>query len=93
MKPTAILVNTARGPVVDQAALLAALRNGAIRGAGLDVFDLEPLPENHPLAGLPNVVLTPHSGGVTAEALETGLRLAVENVFAAIRGEPANRVA
>ena len=93
MKSTAILVNTARGPVVDEAALLEALRNETIRGAGLDVFDLEPLPENHPLADLPNVVITPHSGGVTAEALETGLRLAVDNVFAALRGKPMNRVA
>ncbi|MYC65215.1 MAG: hydroxyacid dehydrogenase [Acidobacteriia bacterium] len=92
MKPTAILVNTARGAVVDEAALLEALRNETIRGAGLDVFEQEPLPENHPLAELPNVVVTPHSGGVTAEALETGLRLAVDNVFAAFRGKPMNRV-
>ena len=93
MKPTAILVNTARGAVVDEAALLEALRNETIRGAGLDVFEQEPLPEHHPLADLPNVVITPHSGGVTAEALETGLRLAVDNVFAAFRGKPMNRVA
>lgn len=93
MKPTAILVNTARGAVVDEVALLEALRNETIRGAGLDVFEQEPLPENHPLADLPNVVITPHSGGVTAEALETGLRLAVDNVFAAFRGKPMNRVA
>ncbi|MDE0107150.1 MAG: hydroxyacid dehydrogenase [Bryobacterales bacterium] len=92
MKPTAILVNTARGAVVDEAALLEALRNETIRGAGLDVFEQEPMPENHPLAELPNVVITPHSGGVTAEALETGLRLAVDNVFAAFRGKPMNRV-
>ena len=93
MKSTAILVNTARGPVVDEAALLEALRNETVGGAGLDVFDQEPLPEKHPLADLPNVVLTPHSGGVTAEALETGLRLAVDNIFAALRGKPMNRVA
>ena len=93
MKPTSILVNTARGAVVDEAALVEALRGETIRGAGLDVFEQEPLPENHPLASLPNVVLTPHSGGVTAEALETGLRLAVDNVFAAMRGKPMNRVA
>ena len=93
MKPTAILVNTARGAVVDEAALVEALRGETIRGAGLDVFKQEPMPENHPLASLPNVVLTPHSGGVTAEALETGLRLAVDNVFAAMRGKPMNRVA
>lgn len=93
MKPTSILVNTARGAVVDEAALVEALRGETIRGAGLDVFEQEPMPENHPLASLPNVVLTPHSGGVTAEALETGLRLAVDNVFAAMRGKPMNRVA
>ncbi len=93
MKSSAILVNTARGAVVDEAALAEALRAETIRGAGLDVFEQEPMPENHPLASLPNVVLTPHSGGVTAEALETGLRLAVDNVFAAMRGKPMNRVA
>ena len=93
MKSSAILVNTARGAVVDEAALVEALRGETIRGAGLDVFEQEPMPENHPLASLPNVVLTPHSGGVTAEALETGLRLAVDNVFAAMRGKPMNRVA
>ena len=93
MKSSAILVNTARGAVVDEAALVEALRAETIRGAGLDVFEQEPMPENHPLASLPNVVLTPHSGGVTAEALETGLRLAVDNVFAAMRGKPMNRVA
>ena len=93
MKRTAILVNTARGAVVDEAALLEALGNETIRGAGLDVFEQEPMPENHPLAELSNVVITPHSGGVTAEALETGLRLAVDNVFAAFRGKPMNRVA
>ena len=93
MKSTAILVNTARGPVVDEAALLEALRNETIAGAGLDVFDQEPLPEGHPLGDASNVVLTPHSGGVTAEALETGLRMAVDNVFAVLRGKPMNRVA
>ena len=93
MKSTAILVNTARGPVVDETALLEALRNETIAGAGIDVFDQEPLPEGHPLGGVSNVVLTPHSGGVTAEALETGLRMAVDNVFAVLRGKPMNRVA
>lgn len=93
MKSTAILVNTARGPVVDEAALVEALRHETIAGAGLDVFDQEPLPEGHPLGDVSNVVLTPHSGGVTAEALETGLRMAVDNVFAVLRGKPMNRVA
>ncbi len=93
MRPSCLLINTARGPVVDEQALIEALRDGTIRGAGLDVFDTEPLPEGHPLGALPNVVLTPHSGGVTAEALEAGLQLAVDNVFAALAGEPRNRVA
>ncbi len=93
MRPTAILINTARGAVVDEGALVEALGNGTISGAGLDVFDQEPLPEKHPLSSLPNVVMTPHSGGVTPEALEAGLLLAVENVFSALAGSVRNRVA
>lgn len=93
MKPSAILVNTARGAVVDESALVAALDAGTILGAGLDVFEREPLPARHPLGDLPNVVLTPHSGGVTPEALEAGLRLAVENSFSALAGSALNRVA
>ena len=92
MKRSAILINTARGAIVDEAALLRALRTGSVRGAGLDVFDQEPLPEGHPLGAEPNVVLTPHSGGVTAEALERGLQMAVDNVFATLAGENCNRV-
>jgi phosphoglycerate dehydrogenase-like enzyme len=81
MKPTAIFLNTARGPIVEESALIAALTENRIRGAGLDVFETEPLPRDHPLTRLANVVLTPHSAGVTPEALEAGLRMAVENVF------------
>ena len=92
MKDSAILINTARGPVVDEAALVEALNGRVIRGAGVDVFDREPLPENHPLGALPNIVMTPHSGGVTAEALEAGLQLAVDNVFAELAGGSQNRV-
>ncbi len=93
MKESAILVNTARGDVVDEVALIQALQSGGIRGAALDVFSEEPLPEGHALCALPNVVLTPHSGGVTAEALEAGLLMAVDNVFAALGGNAVHRVA
>lgn len=93
MKDSAILVNTARGAVVDEQAFIEALTTKRIRAAGLDVFDQEPIPEGHPLTALSNVVMTPHSGGVTAEALEAGLQMAVDNVFAALAGESPNRVA
>jgi D-3-phosphoglycerate dehydrogenase len=82
MKPSAILLNTARGAIVDEAAMLDALRTALISGAGLDVFTAEPLPAGHPLTALPNVVLTPHCAGITPEALEAGLRMAVENIWA-----------
>jgi phosphoglycerate dehydrogenase-like enzyme len=82
MKPTAVLINTARGAIVDEPALLDALASSRIAGAGLDVFTTEPLPPGHPFTQLSNVVMTPHCAGVTPEALEAGLRMAVENIWA-----------
>jgi D-3-phosphoglycerate dehydrogenase len=92
MKPSAILLNTARGAIVDEAALLDALAAHRIAGAGLDVFETEPLPANHPLCALDNVVLTPHSAGIAPEVLEAGLQLAVDNVREFLRGRPQNVV-
>ena len=92
MKPGAILVNTARGPIVDEAALVEALRARRIAGAGLDVFDVEPLPAGHALTKLDNVVLTPHSAGIAPEVLEAGLALALENIGSFQSGKPRNVV-
>jgi phosphoglycerate dehydrogenase-like enzyme len=88
MKPTAYLVNTARGPIVDEAALVAALRDKRIAGAGLDVYDIEPLPADHPLRGLDNVVLSPHLGYVTAENFRTCYGGVVENIRAYLDSKP-----
>ncbi len=92
MKQGAILVNTARGPIVDEAAMIEALRTGRLRGAGLDVFDVEPLPPGHPLTTLDNVVISPHCAGITPEVLEAGLTLALTNVDAFLSGRPVNVV-
>lgn len=87
MKPGAILVNTSRGPLIEETALLGALGEGRIR-AGLDVFDIEPLPQDHPLRSAPNCVLSPHLGYVTQEAYEFFHRDMVENIIAWRKGAP-----
>jgi D-3-phosphoglycerate dehydrogenase len=92
MKPTAVLINTSRGPIVDEQALIAALRSETIAGAGLDVYDREPLPPGHDLTTLENVVLLPHLG----YASETGFRSmyvqAVEDIAAFLAGSPVRRL-
>jgi phosphoglycerate dehydrogenase-like enzyme len=88
MQPTAYLVNTSRGPIVDEAALLVALHEGRIAGAGLDVYDTEPLPAQHPLRLAPNTVLTPHIGYVTTGTYEIFYGEAVEDIAAWLDGAP-----
>jgi phosphoglycerate dehydrogenase-like enzyme len=88
MKRTAYLINTSRGPIVDEAALVAALRQGTIAGAGLDVYDDEPLALDHPLRHLPNTVITPHLGYVTEETYRIFYGQALEDVKAWLAGQP-----
>ena len=92
MKRTAYLVNTSRGPIVDEAALVAAVRAGTIAGAGLDVYDDEPLPLDHPLRNLPNTVITPHLGYVTEETYRIFYGHALEDVKAWLAGQPVRVV-
>ncbi len=88
MKPDAYLINTSRGPIVDEAALIAALGAGRLAGAGLDVYDIEPLPPEHPLRTLPTVTLSPHLGYVTREMLSAFYSDTVEAVAAWLSGTP-----
>jgi D-3-phosphoglycerate dehydrogenase len=88
MKPTAYLINTARGPVVDEDALVDAVHKGVIAGAGLDVFGIEPLPQGHPLRTLPNSVITPHVGGFVEENYALWYGGAVEDILAWLDGAP-----
>jgi len=93
LKSTAIIVNTSRGALIDEAALVEWLREKRIAGAGLDVFETEPLPAGHPLTTLPNVLLTPHCAGMTPDSNLIGLAMAVENIELFLKGTPRHVVA
>jgi phosphoglycerate dehydrogenase-like enzyme len=88
MKETAYLVNTSRGPIVDEFALIAALEQRKIAGAALDVFDEEPLPQGHPFRYLPNVLATPHIGYVTEKTYRAAFPETVEDIRAWLDGKP-----
>ncbi len=88
MKNTAVLVNIGRGKVVDLTALTEALETGQLGGAGLDVFETEPLPEGHPLWAMPQVVITPHVAGISPEVAKRRKRVIVENIRRFVAGEP-----
>lgn len=92
MKRSAVLINTSRGPIVDEQALVEALRNGTISAAGLDVYDREPLPKGHPLTTLENVVLLPHLGYVSESGLRHMYGQVVEDIAAFRRGSPIRRL-
>jgi glyoxylate reductase len=88
MKPSATLINIARGAVVDTEALTRALADGRIAAAALDVTEPEPLPRDHPLLAMPQVIITPHLGSATVETRRRMAELSVENLLAGLRGEP-----
>ena len=91
MKPSALFINTARGVVVDNAALAEALKKGTLAGAGIDVFEMEPpIPTDHPLISAPNVILTPHAAFATAESMEIRGEMVFENVRLWMEGHPRN---
>src|SRR4029077_20084492 len=92
MKSGAPLVNTARGPIVDNSALAGALNSGHLAGAGLDVFDVEPIPPEDPLLSCAHVVLTPHNADQTPEGMDILNGGVVDNVIAFLEGRPQNRV-
>jgi phosphoglycerate dehydrogenase-like enzyme len=92
MKPTAFLINTARGGLVDKQALIDAVRDNRLAGAALDVFHEEPIPPGDPLLALPELVLTPHNGGMTREVIDSGVLRAVENIQLFLAGRPRDVV-
>jgi phosphoglycerate dehydrogenase-like enzyme len=92
MKPDAIIVNTSRGPLIDETAMVEALRTGRIGGAGLDVFNQEPLPLDHPLRGLDNALLTPHIGYVTDDTYRIFYGQSAENILAFLNGKPIRTI-
>jgi|HigsolmetaAR203D_1030402.scaffolds.fasta_scaffold00858_19 D-3-phosphoglycerate dehydrogenase len=92
VKPGSLLINTARAELVDTPAMIRLLESGQLAGAGIDVYDEEPLPANHPLIGLPNVILTPHIGFNTQEAIQNILKIAIDNVSNFFRGNITNKV-
>jgi phosphoglycerate dehydrogenase-like enzyme len=87
MKPGGILINVARGALVDESAMLAALDSGQLAGAGLDVFEVEPLPDDHPLRGRPEVYLTPHWAAATTQTQVRRSAVAASNVRRALAGD------
>jgi D-3-phosphoglycerate dehydrogenase len=88
VKPSAYVVNTARGGIINEAALHAALKDGKIAGAGIDVFDKEPAPLDHPLLQLPNVIVAPHMAGVTKESMDRMAMTTVNNILSVLDGQP-----
>ena len=92
MRPTAVLINTSRGQVVDQDALLEALEGGAIRAAGLDVFETEPLPADHKLRHMPNVIVTPHVGGAGVEIAHMQVGGTLDNIELFVSGRRPERL-
>jgi phosphoglycerate dehydrogenase-like enzyme len=92
MRPNAVVINVGRGPVIDEPALIAALRSGRIRGAALDVFDVEPLPASHPFWTMPNVLLSAHTADHTAGWVELAMAMFVRNFDHFTKGEPLENV-
>jgi len=92
MKPGAIFINIGRGQTIDEHALVTALQSGHLAGAGLDVFEVEPLPENSPLWDMDNVIITPHYAGTTPSYHARGMQIFVDNLARYIQGEPLTNV-